>query len=185
MDRRQKKTRAAIFSAFEKLLSKKNYNKITVQEIIDDANIGRTTFYAHFETKDDLLKEICRELFEHIFSNDLSRECSKIFENSNKNPKILITHILYHLKENKEEFIKVLSCESNDLFLGYFKTYLYKVIDEYIFIDNTGDEKLKRFLKNHICCTFVETIKWWIKNQMEESPEQIADYFFRVVDPII
>ena len=59
------------------------------------------------------------------------------------------------------------------------------MIDEYIFIDNTGDEKFKRFLKNHICCTFVETIKWWIKNQMEENPEQIADYFFRVVDPII
>ena len=185
MNRQQIKTRKAIFMAFTELLSKKNYNKITVQEIIDLADIGRSTFYSHFETKDDLLKEICRELFEHIFSNDLSRECSKIFENSNKNPKILITHILYHLKENKEEFIKVLSCESNDLFLSYFKKYLDKLIDEYIFIEKTEDEKFKRFLKNHICCTFVETIKWWIKNQMEESPEEIADYFFKVVDPII
>ena len=90
MNRQQIKTRKAIFMAFTELLSKKNYNKITVQEIIDLADIGRSTFYSHFETKDDLLKEICRELFEHIFSNDLSRECSKIFENSNKNPKILI-----------------------------------------------------------------------------------------------
>ncbi|WP_333473025.1 TetR-like C-terminal domain-containing protein [Parvimonas parva] len=96
-----------------------------------------------------------------------------------------MTHILYHLKENKEKFIKVLSCESNDLFLGYFKTYLYKVIDEYIFVDKVKDEKFRNFLKNHICCTSVESVKWWIKNQMQESPEQVADYFLKVVEPII
>ena len=185
MNRQQIKTRKAIFNAFTELLSEKKYNKITVQEIIDRADIGRSTFYAHFETKDDLLKEICIELFDHIFSNDLNMECSKVFKNLNKIPQILITHILYHLKENSQKFIKVLSCESNEIFLEYFQRYIYKIIDEYIFLDDIEDKKFESFLKNHICATFFESIKWWINNNMNLMPEEISEYFFKVIDPII
>ena len=66
MDRRQRKTREAIFSAFSQLIRARKYESITVQDIIDKADIGRSTFYSHFETKDHLLKAICSDIFEHI-----------------------------------------------------------------------------------------------------------------------
>ena len=71
MDRRQQKTKIAIHQAMTTLLKKKKFEALTVQDIIDEANIGRSTFYSHFETKEELLEEICREMFAHVFSKAL------------------------------------------------------------------------------------------------------------------
>ena len=79
MDRRQQKTRKAIFEALNNLLKTKRFEHITVQEIIDTANIGRSTFYAHFETKDDLLKSMCTDIFQHIFTSELPQELESGF----------------------------------------------------------------------------------------------------------
>lgn len=79
MDRRQNKTRKAIFAAFEEVISEKRYEQITVQDIIDRADIGRTTFYAHFETKDSVLEAICAELSPIFLVHRLKRKPTMIF----------------------------------------------------------------------------------------------------------
>ena len=101
MDRRQKKTREAIFRAFERLLERGNYDSITVQEIIDEADIGRSTFYAHFETRDALLQALCTDIFDHVFSPELTKEATHDFSASSPGLEPHLTHILYHLQEKR------------------------------------------------------------------------------------
>ncbi|PKK39484.1 Transcriptional regulator, TetR family [Clostridiaceae bacterium JG1575] len=98
MDRRQKKTRAAIFSAFTELLQKKSYSKITIKDIIDTANIGRSTFYTHFETKDELLMEMCTDIFDHVFSDELTKEDTHDYSSKDKSFIDKIEHILVHIE---------------------------------------------------------------------------------------
>ena len=107
MDRRQRKTREAIFKAFIGLLAKKDFNQITVGEIIERADVGRATFYAHFETKDFLLKELCAELFCHIFDalEEGGGQHKHIFECDTTAPMIL--HLLQHLQKNDNHLLEL------------------------------------------------------------------------------
>ena len=57
MDRRKRKTRNSIRKAFNELLLKKEYNTITITEIATTADIDRKTFYLHYNSIDDILKE--------------------------------------------------------------------------------------------------------------------------------
>lgn len=183
MDRRQRKTREAIFGAFTTLLSKKNFNQITVGEIIDEADVGRATFCSHFETKDFLLKELCKELFCHIFDaeNDESNRHRHIFECDSSGSAFL--HLFKHFKKNDNNILILLSSQNNELFLRYFKANLEGLIEAHLdlFEVKKAENLPKAFLKNHIISTFVETVRWWIDNGMKESPEVITEYFFKVV----
>src|SRR6266498_1995968 len=53
-DRRSQRTRHLLGAALVELIREKDYNAITVSDIIQRANVGRSTFYAHYHDKDDL-----------------------------------------------------------------------------------------------------------------------------------
>jgi len=54
-DRRTQKTKKYLAAALIELIIEKGYDAITVQDIIDRANVGRSTFYSHYESKEQLL----------------------------------------------------------------------------------------------------------------------------------
>ena len=183
MDRRQRKTREAIFNAFIALLSKKHYDKITVGEIIKIADIGRATFYSHFETKDFLLKELCVELFAHIFNyeNQNGIYTRTIFDCDSQDDVFL--HLFKHIKKNDNNILKLLSSTNNELFLEYFKTEVRLLIIKCksYFDDKKPKSIPEDFWINHITSTFIETLRRWIKNKMDITPETIVKYFFLLV----
>lgn len=159
------KTRGAIFQAFSKLLEKKRYEHITVQEIIDEADIGRSTFYAHFETKDELLRSMCTDIFHHVFTEELPQEADHDYSAGSKSLELKLGQILYHLKEHHRDLKGILSSESGALFMRYFKEYLQDLFGRYM-----ADFQAKvppDYLLNHLVGSFAETVKWWITGKME------------------
>ena len=182
MDRRQRKTKLAIFRSFTSLLAEKDYHQITVGEIIEKADIGRATFYAHFETKDYLLKAFCQELFCHIFDiEDHNHDHRHIFECDGTDSAFL--HLFRHFQQNDNNILALLSSQNNDLFLSYFHSNLDALIESQLsLLASRKPEALPEdFWKHHIAASFVETLKWWISRGMQESPETITDYFLKVI----
>ena len=187
MDRRQKKTKTAIYNAFIKLLEQKDFYQITVQEIIDEADIVRATFYAHFETKDYLLKGLCEELFDHVIDSAIgNHNHSHLYSDCNAKSSVFL-HLLRHIQNNDDHLLTLLSCQNNELFLQYFKNELKKMIH----VQFQNKQALNKtnlpedFLTNHISSTFIETITWWIDHKLENSPEEIVEYFFTILYGVV
>ena len=176
MDRRQRKSRQAIFRAFTELLQEESYARITVQQIIDLADVGRTTFYTHFETKDALLKSFCAEIFEHVFSADLNKEKTHDFSGEH-DIKARVTHILYHLEEHMACLPGILSGDGDSVFMGYFKARLGEMFSESV---RESGKAPYDFVLNHRVNAFAEAVRWWGRHP-DYTPEEISGFFFETV----
>ena len=177
MDRRQAKTRKAVFEAFTELIEEKGYAGITIQDIIERADIGRSTFYSHFDTKEDLLRVLCEEIFDHVFSKGLGKEKDHDFSGVH-DLKDELTHILYHLDDNRRTIRSVISAECGNVFMEYFKRYLEKMFADQITEYPEGVPK--GYVIDHYVSGYAETVRWWMDNG-DYSPEEVMDFFWRFI----
>jgi len=90
-ERRIERTREAIFGAFRDLVLTRGYEKTTVFEVIDRANVGRSTFYEHFENKEHLLGESLAPLLRALGTVDDSQSSVDA-----------VTFLFHHFLENRE-----------------------------------------------------------------------------------
>ncbi len=180
MDRRQIKTRAAILDSFNQLLSEKDYNLITIKEIIDRANIGRTTFYAHFETKDMLLNAMCMEIFEHITNTKTFDSPENTIKNEREYLEYILSHVLYHLKYNDNNIVDIVKIGNTTEFYKCFRIEMYNVFMEY-FKKQESDIPFCIRLKS-VVEAFIHLAVWWLTGQQDYSPEELAGYFMQTVN---
>ena len=170
-DRRITKTRKAIYSAFLQLLNQKGYETITVQEIIDLADVGRSTFYSHYESKELLLDELCQKLFHHLFERA-----------QHLSPQDYLTHIFQHFKKNQDHVTSLL-LSKNDYFIRQLRKELehdvYPMVAEQLIqsYPNIPHSYLKHLVVSH----FIETLSWWLKKGKSYSEQEVVQFYLEIL----
>ena len=150
-----------------------------MQDIIDWADVGRSTFYAHFDTKDDLLRAICAEIFDHVVSDEVPQEKTHDFSGEGGAIDQRLTHMLYHLADNRRYIKGILSRESGELFMGYLKERLREVFAEHL--KPTLGSVPDSYVLNHMVSSFAETVRWWLRDHPDYTPEEVASFYLAVV----
>lgn len=176
MDRRTRRTRKAIFGAFEELLAEESYASITAGQIIERADVGRTTFYAHFQTKDDLLVQLCDDLFAHVSARPAGEEGHDFSGSSSLKDEL--THVFYHLREQAERLGPLFRGPSSMLFWSAFESSFGEFVRAHA--EELGgwgrgipEELGLRFLTS----SYIEVAKWWFETGLASTPEETCALF--------
>ena len=181
MDKRKEKTINIIYDAFAELIRKKDYDDITIQDILDETSISRSTFYAHYKTKDELLLSISNHIFEHVFSKTLQEEKTHDFSKDMIiDYRHLIEHIFYHVRDERELFEGILSNKVNALFLMEFRNQLSKFVSSYFANYPMTNNSIPLELRKSLAIEeFIVVLKYWVNNNFKEDPEEITEYYVK------
>ena len=140
---------------FYNFLNDKGYDATTVQDIIDLADVGRSTFYCHYESKELLLDELCRYLFHHLFE----REGHLTTED-------YLAHIFLHFQKNQDHVTSLLFSKND-----YFLRQLHKELEHHVYpmvaddLQEAYPNIPASYLQHFVVTNFIETLTWWLKKE--------------------
>lgn len=168
VDRRIVRTQGAIKNAFLELMSEKNFDSITIQDIADRANINRATVYLHYLDKFDLLDKIMEEHIVNMSDFCESEADLDWFEST--------VHCMEYLESNYLFFSTMLASEGARYFRNRFLQHNIEEFKKDINITtgkNSGQNEdiVAEFVAN----AYVGVVEWWIKNRMPYSPKEMAE----------
>jgi AcrR family transcriptional regulator len=185
-DRRIQKTRKALNEALLVLMEKKKYEWITIQDILDRANVGRSTFYLHYRDKDELLLDGLTNTWEEIIrtARTSASGSSVIYE------RIIAFSLpaLKHAYGHKTLFKMLVGSNGWTIVRRRLEEVLIHAIKE-----AAGPFCKKRsisaesfeFFGYFLASGFLSVLTWWLNGKNPMSPEKMNELFREMVVPLL
>jgi AcrR family transcriptional regulator len=170
-DRRVLRTRALLRAALMQLVSEKGYDAVTIQDITDRANLGRTTFYLHYQTKDDLLLDHHAD-----FTGSLDSTLQTRDELLSPTASPFQIRFLQALAEDKTHYLSIIRSKDSELILNGVRLQLFQTLVESLraAFPNVEPRMPLDTLVQYIVAGQLGLMNWWVTSRTIYSAEQIA-----------
>ncbi|GHO99895.1 TetR family transcriptional regulator [Reticulibacter mediterranei] len=177
-DRRSQRTRHLITTAMLELVFEQHYETITVQDILDRAGIGRSTFYTHFFDKEDVLSSIAEQMLE-MFRQQLSqrKEGGTI---------VPVLEMFEHVQQHEQYFRAMSRGHTGEVFWEAAQIALSKTIEQAlstVYAENASPAISWAVIAQYLTGSLLTLLKWWLKAEMPYSPEQMEKIFQQLALP--
>src|SRR5262245_57951028 len=184
-DRRIQRTLGLLREALASLIHQKSYDAISIKEILDRANVGRSTFYVHFGDKDDLLRSCIRDMFRSVQSACLPSP-AKPHEGVVRFSLPVFEHIHQHRRAGNAP----IGTRGRAILHEHLKKELVGLIADDVERDLQGWRRKTAqmstdFLAEYVAATFVLVLNWWLESRSLVSPKEADDLFRALVLPTL
>ena len=172
-DRRSQRTYRLVSSAFTELLLEKPYDEILVQDILDRANIGRTTFYVHYFDKEDILNSMTEQMLE-LFMHQIAHSPTR----QRVVPSLELFEHVY--QSQQQQFRALMRGHAGKHLWEALQTGLCRAIEpslSTLCVEKRSPPIPLPVVSGYLASTFLTVLKWWLSADMPYPPEQMESIF--------
>jgi AcrR family transcriptional regulator len=177
VDRRVKRTREALGDALVALIQEMPFDSITVQHVLDRAEIGRSTFYAHYRGKDDLFLSDMEDFLDLMANLLQSRH-----EVSNRVAPVL--EFFTHADEMRRLQTALITADKMRDFVEMAQGYFARSIEARLATlpPSSGLPSAQRAAMAHAFAgSLLSLLSWWIAQDAPTSPAAMDELFHKMV----